>query len=157
MDAVNTTQASESTQNPALIYCTDFSMQDGSKRRPLIERVPECRPAEIRDYELFDGAPIFRIHESAMSGGPVNRCGCCYGDIAAKLFRCAVEDWLMYFEFLQLSRGWTGPNGEIEISNVWLYHHRREDATRIAGEGTSVHDALCAAAHALADAQGIPH
>lgn len=117
-----------------------FTMPDGSKRRALWERVPATRP--MREYFSEGTRPLVYVDI------PPGRGEFCWEEIergwvviqyATALVRVGIEDWLLrQKKRLLLSSDGHG-------STVFEY-----------GGPTLLH-ALVAAAHARADALGVPH
>jgi hypothetical protein len=119
-------------------FTQPFTAPDGSQRRPLAERVPECWPNALNTPQL--SPPEARIDITSVVAANL------FPDIAAALWRVAVEDWLL------------------SSKDVWLGTDDVGSSVHIPGtlppeNGTSVGPkmahALNAAAHAVADAMGI--
>lgn len=124
---------------PAMLYVTEYTAPDGTKRRPLVERVPELDTVHI-----------------AVSGGVLMMPRDMQEVIAASMFRCAVEDWLTSKEcwtLTILSENPDPPVGTREFCIEWADIAIEEDCRDF--RGPTIHHALIAAAHAVADAQGI--
>lgn len=128
----------------AMLYVTEFTMPDGSKRRPLVERVPEIRPPQISPTIGLEGNPEINVSWSCKDRAWAaiwKRLPDREEPVAAALLRCAAEDWII---------------GEGFHSFEWDYNSDRELVTlslygQIEVEGKTHHHCLVAACHAIAD------
>lgn len=138
-------------------YFTPFTAPDGSTRRPIVERVPECR-------RLPSGADLCLPvdYENPKSKRPWiwirSRGDLCdsvepKNGVALALCRVACEDWLRsefpcYFPKDENDR---------ETGHFLELDHQYDENDRRLFNGPTIHHALVSAAHAVADAKGIPH
>lgn len=124
-----------------------FEMPDGSKRRALWERVPECRPDDNGEPVVLDGVEPLRLlgwgREIIATDGA-----------AAALIRVAIEDWVGdHLPDGDMAKG-VAPEG-----GYWVGEYIEQGydiACRTHGRGPTRLHALVHAAHAVADALGIP-
>lgn len=131
----------------AMLYVTEFTMPDGSKRRPIVDRVSGCRPTDCRGRSLVarsvygrDQKPtgeIAVLYDSGSSG--VSTWMADMKRVANDL-RCATEDWLIGEGFHSFEWDY---DSNLEKVTLALYDHVLR--------GESHHECLVAAAHAIAD------
>lgn len=150
-------------ENP---YLSPTTMPDGSTRRPIVERVEEIRKAAgishpspdvmIGEYET----DLIFWHDRDDAVGHLPR-----PVVALALCRVAVEDWLIEIgskkttigERLFLGRFTRilGGGGYKAAMNIAPCTEFSDGHTTQEAESTSIHAALNAAAHAVADALGV--
>jgi len=124
-------------------FTQPYTAPDGTKRRPLAERVPECVPKHC-GIGWVGGRP-----DQACLMGERDESGAYYpsaipASVLSALWRVAVEDWLLG----QSKCRWI--NIEQHASYVVIWRDGRQFAKE------TMADALNAAAHAVADALGVP-
>ena len=148
-------------------FVLPFTAPDGSPRRPLAERVPECVPKRDETTRLA-AHPQFPANWAW-----VHSCDdkwCCRYVVepvpsleAAALWRCAVEDWLLAVPFTKGRQCYTRihvmRNGPSFVAKCFCVRED-EDPNDVAvndsvGSGPDLLHALNAAAHAVADALGV--
>lgn len=130
-------------------YLSPFTMPDGSVRRPIVERVPECAPKGISVETMEDGAFVTSFIDGEYM--PHER-------VALALCRVACEDWIRSTPcdgyLMLMSIKYAGPRQKVFYSGE-VMEERDEDGCEFYGE--TIHHALNTAAHAVADALGVPH
>lgn len=121
----------------AMLYVTEYTAPDGSKRRPIVERVPGLLPSGlgVKTDGMFTGmwSEVIDEDESSRNGRQISERG------AAALLRCAVMSWLANH------RVWADSNME------------PVDADRVACTllDQVPDEAVVAVAHLVADVKGI--
>jgi hypothetical protein len=143
-------------ENPMIPFIEPYTAPDGTTRRPLAERVPECVPKSYGPpgFTLFKQVDVWTNWIFAWKrdeDGLIEECNEVDDTSAAALWRVAVEDWIQAMKW----RGNPAPSirsKEAFKFQVWNTLDPRELAF-IHLDKTS---ALNAAAHAAADAMGIP-
>lgn len=117
-------------------FTLPYTSPDGTTRRPLADRVPECVPRYAVGPPSHTSWGIeLPCEDEGAVGGPV--------DVAAALWRVAVEDWLLNHSDMRMSTMTVSINQE--GGGAWTYR----------GDGPDLLHALNAAAHAVADALGV--
>lgn len=129
----------------------EYTMPDGSRRRGLWVRVPDCQSHMVRfmrsdrsRWECWADAPGVL--------GMVQSWHLCQTEVAEALIRVAIEDWLADNLLGAMVLDSQAAKGGYSVA--YLDRHEWEMSTR--GRGPSMLQALVAAAHEQADALGIP-
>lgn len=135
----------------AALYFSEWTAPDGTKRRALVERCPECRSDLFR--EGFGKWGMQTHGEKSPPTGAYTYIGALderWSRFAANECRCKTEDWLMKIVG-EITLADHSPAG---VARVTLGDSRLTCSRLWAGE--SIHHALIAAAHAVLDSQGVP-
>lgn len=125
-----------------------YTAPDGTTRRPLCERVPECVPVIEGLLVNLDGIAMYAPFGYVETiGKPDSRQVARLSEAASfALWRVAVEDWLLVNTPDCLLTLVSGSDG---FAACWPPNDPNAMPTML--------DALNAAAHAVADAIGTPH
>jgi hypothetical protein len=111
-------------------------------RRPIVERVPECRPQRLR---LHTAGWFVEDETGRISGTDYQFCN---EQTALALCRCAALDWL-------ISRGWLVLSCDTRLHCV---HIDISGKVEIWGDGgADVHENTAIACHRVADHIRLPH
>lgn len=137
-------------------YLEPFTMPDGTTRRAIVERVPECRPRRanvLGRVDLGTSAELVVMWTGDRCGWltPGNRTDAAVSvddTSALALCRVACEDWLMKCGHVISLAAEGGGYRNVNVPGIL-------DVSCGSMEG--IHAALVHAAHAVADAKGIPH
>lgn len=152
-------------------YLSPTVMPDGSARRPIVERVPECRPKDDGTLPLtFVEGCVLKERRSGATVAEIAKKNGCTKDRVRNLLRkaeakavphisilrVACEDWLRSTAcdgyLMLMSITYAGPRQKVFYSGE-VMEGRDEDDCEFYGE--TINHALNAAAHAVADALGV--
>lgn len=120
-------------------FTEPFTAPDGTTRRPLSERVPECVPkVSVPTY-----AGIYIIPEDPEGGVRAGN---------EAIWRCSLEDWLLREQCPVEYQTMASDRHCISASQIEC----EDDWPDVSVEAETMNEALNAAAHAVADARGVP-
>jgi len=141
-------------------YFQSYVMPDGSTRRPIVERVPECRPPGLR----FNDVPA-TVNNGEFVHDDVEECCSVDGEdlgpgrvseqIALALCRCACEDWIESQNMHPITSSGCTHNPESIAAVVVPENGQLVPLKNLTRRGKTKDDAIAALAHAVADAKGI--
>lgn len=147
-------------------YFAPFVMPDGSLRRPIVERVPECRPKRAPFWilrEVTADCAWCWDDKRGLERDPVPlQMVACHTEDAIALCRAACEDWLLsHCGTLLIDHGtYPKPSYTAEMQSVRLgTRFESHEMIRASGQfddPSDVHGALLLVAHAIADKEGRP-
>jgi hypothetical protein len=128
----------------AMLYVTEYKCSNGATRRPLLQRVPDITPTLRGESLLYDGAAErFFLGDSLCRVGPF--CSEDHDDVVAAMLMVSVQKWLID-RLGHIHVDHRSMTSESYIPGWLVNDHRWQP---------SFHAALVAAAHAVADAEGI--